>query len=221
MGLLPISQRRWAMGNPRAAYRKDLSLEDYLGARVVYDPLSAYDCVPVVSGAEAILISHQVDPGQHVEVVAQELPFNLDDQLGDGFLDTQVVANLSANLYSRAGLGVEDIDVVGVYDDYPVMAIEQARAFGVVKGDDVRRYLHDQLDREQFPVNTSGGQLSAGQAGCGAGLHFIVEAVQQLLGHSKSRQVPGARHALVSNYGMVTYRHGACLAGTILRRGEK
>src|SRR5699024_8958511 len=74
MGLLPISQRRWAMGNPRAAYRKDLSLEDYLGARVVYDPLSAYDCVPVVSGAEAILISHQVDPGQHVEVVAQELP---------------------------------------------------------------------------------------------------------------------------------------------------
>jgi acetyl-CoA acetyltransferase len=65
-------------------------------------------------------------------------------------------------------------------------------------------------------VNTSGGQLSAGQAGAAGGLHGMVEAVHQLRGEAGERQVPGARTALVAGYGMVCYRYGACAGATVL-----
>src|SRR5690606_20076757 len=55
-GRLAVAQRQWAMLNPGAVYRTPLSLEDYLAAPMVADPLCLYDCVPVVSGANALLL---------------------------------------------------------------------------------------------------------------------------------------------------------------------
>ena len=49
-GLIATAQRRWAQGNPLAVYREPLTLEEYLAAPVVAEPLCRYDCVPVVSG---------------------------------------------------------------------------------------------------------------------------------------------------------------------------
>jgi acetyl-CoA acetyltransferase len=80
----------------------------------------------------------------------------------------------------------------------------------------VVRFLHRDLAERGRPVNTSGGQLSAGQAGAGAGLHGLVEAVTQLRGEARERQVPGARLGLVSGYGMVLYRYGACANAVVL-----
>ncbi len=68
----------------------------------------------------------------------------------------------------------------------------------------------------RLAVNTCGGQLSAGQAGAGGGMHGLVEVVQQLRGRCGPRQVPGARLGLVSGYGMVAYRHGACANAAVL-----
>ena len=47
-GALVVAQRQWAAGNPGAAYRDRMSLDDYLNAPVVADPLCVYDCVPVL-----------------------------------------------------------------------------------------------------------------------------------------------------------------------------
>ena len=54
-GAVCIAQRRWAMRNPAATYRSELTLEEYLAAPFVAEPLCRYDCVPVVSGADAIV----------------------------------------------------------------------------------------------------------------------------------------------------------------------
>ena len=72
------------------------------------------------------------------------------------------------------------------------------------------------LAGRDLPVNTSGGQLSAGQAGAAGGLHGVVEAVTQLRGEAGERQVPDARIALVTGYGMVPYRYGACANAAVL-----
>ncbi len=52
-----ISQRRWAAGNPGAVYREPLTLDEYLGALPVADPLCRYDCPPGVAGADALIVT--------------------------------------------------------------------------------------------------------------------------------------------------------------------
>jgi len=47
----------------------------------------------------------------------------------------------------------------------------------------------------------------------------VVESMRQLLGAADTHQVPGARHAMVSGYGMVNYDRGLCSAAAILRKG--
>ena len=69
-------------------------------------------------------------------------------------------------------------------------------------------------------TNTSGGQLSAGQAGFAGGLLGMSEGLRQLLGPVLENQVPDARIGLVSGYGMVMYDHCLCTSAAIIARGD-
>jgi acetyl-CoA acetyltransferase len=216
-GQIAVAQRGWAARNPGAVYRDPLTIEEYLSARIVAEPLSIYDCVPVVSGADAVVVTGR-DGGRSnpaVRIKALEALHNHDGQEGDGLRTG--LAEIAARLWSTAGLGPEDVDVAWVYDDYPVMVLVQLVDLGLVAEDGLRRFLHEDLVQGR-PVNTSGGQLSAGQAGAAGGLHGLVEAVRQLQGVAGERQVPGARHAVVTGYGMVLYRYGACANAVVLER---
>lgn len=213
-GRVAIAQREWARLNPGAAFRTPLTLAEYLAAPAVADPLGRYDCVPVVSGADAIVVS-AAERG--VEVRALAASYNWDQQEGDGLRTG--LADVAAGLWEEAGLGPEDLDLVSVYDDYPAMVLVQLADLGFVPGGDVARLVAERLAPRRLPVNTSGGQLSAGQAGAAGGLHGIVEAVRQLQGKAGERQVEGAETAVVTGYGMVAYRHGACANAAVLARG--
>ena len=68
-GALCVAQRQWAAGNPNAAYRQPLSLRQYLDAPLVAPPLGRLDCVPVVSGACALVLSAR-PAGVHVTLRA-------------------------------------------------------------------------------------------------------------------------------------------------------
>jgi acetyl-CoA acetyltransferase len=102
-----------------------------------------------------------------------------------------------------------------VYDDYPVMVLIELADLGFAPDGDLAD-LAARIADHSLPVNTGGGQLSAGQAGAGGGMLGLVELVRQLTGGGDDRQVHGARLGLVSGYGMVTYRHGASANAAIL-----
>ena len=70
-----------------------------------------------------------------------------------------------------------------------------------------------------FPHNTSGGQLSAGQAGAAGGFIGMVEAIRQVTGRAGPTQVAGATSALVSGFGMINYDRGLC-SGAAVIKGE-
>jgi acetyl-CoA acetyltransferase len=212
-GAIAVAQRSWAALNPGAAYRDPLTLDEYLDAPLVAPPLGRYDCVPVVSGADALLVSRPRPGAPAVHVRALRASFNHDNQLGDGLATG--LASLAAELWDRAGFGPEDVDLACVYDDYPAMVLVQLDELGLVPGGDLRGFLR-RLGRERWPLNPSGGQLSAGQAGAAGGMHGLVEAVRQLTGQAGERQVAGARRAVVTGYGMVVYRYGACAAAAAL-----
>jgi acetyl-CoA acetyltransferase len=129
---------------------------------------------------------------------------------------TTGLADVASELWDDAGFGPQDTDVTMVYDDYPAMALIQLADLGY--GDDVAALIHERLSTRRLAVNTSGGQLSAGQAGAAGGLHGLVEAVRQLRGETGERQIEGARRAAVAGYGMVCYRYGACAGAAVLER---
>jgi acetyl-CoA acetyltransferase len=206
-GRLVVAQRDRAAGNPNAAYRAALTLREYLRAPMVADPLCLFDCVPVVSGADAIVVSAG---GGGVVVRALEALHNADRHEGDGLRTG--LAEVASRLWEAAAAGPTEMDVVAVYDDYPCVVLVQLQDLGFGSP----RAVLDAIAGGDLALNTSGGQLSAGQAGAAGGLHGLVEAVEQLRGRGGARQVADARLAVVTGYGMVAYRHGACANAVVL-----
>ena len=213
---VPLAQRAWAAGNPGAVYREPLTLEDYLAAPMVAPPLCRLDCVPVVAGADAIVLrAAPVAGAPAVRTLALAARHNTDQQDGDALHSG--FADLAGELWATAGAAPGDLDAAYLYDDYPVMVAIQAADLGLVADGDLRRWLHERVLAERWPLNTSGGQLSAGQAGAAGGMHGLVEAVRRLRGTAAGSEV-GVRLALVCGYGMVLYRHGACHVAALLER---
>lgn len=215
-GALCVAQRQWAADNPNAAYRQPLTLAQYLDAPLVAPPLGRLDCVPVVSGASALVLRARPQ-GISVRLIASDGRYNADQQEGDG-LQTGI-AEFAPALWCRAGVGPEDMDVVSVYDDYPAMALAQLCDLGFADADDLPGFVARRIATRSLPVNTAGGQLSAGQAGTAGGMHGLVEVSRQLLGQAGGRQLRGPRslrHGVVTGYGMVQLRYGMCANAAVL-----
>jgi acetyl-CoA acetyltransferase len=199
-----------------------MTMTEYLAAPLVADPLSRFDCVPVVAGAQAIVVARPDRapigrPG--VRVRAHRASFNYDNQEGDG-LQTGI-GPFAGELWREAGVRPDDIDLASIYDDYPTMVLAQANDLGLVPGNDLARFCRVTIGERRFPLNTHGGMLSAGQPGGPAGgLNGISEAVLQLQHRAGERQVKDARLAVVTGYGMTMYRYGGTAAAAILERGE-
>lgn len=218
-GRLVVRQRGHASSNPGAVYRTPLTLAEYLDAPVVADPLTILDCVPVVSGACAIIVEADDDrdadkhnaPHLGARIVVRSIAahHNADLHAGDG-LRTGLAA-LAPRIWSDTGWSQDDISVLALYDDYPAVVIAQLIDAGFLRPDHVSGDLQQLLDSTTV-LNSSGGMLSAGQCGAGAGLHFVVDAVHEL-----RRRQPGAK-AFVSGYGMVVSRYGACANAAALER---
>jgi hypothetical protein len=93
--------------------------------------------------------------------------------------------------------------VLALYDDYPAVVVAQLIDAGFIGSDDTPSALNALLN-SGIALNSSGGQLSAGQCGAGGGLHGVVDACRALARRD------GAGRAFVGGYGMVVHRFGAC-----------
>jgi len=215
-GRIAVTQRRWASMNPGAVYRAPLSMADYLAAPMVAEPLGRFDCVPPVTGANAIIVTSvgRAKGKRGANILSAQNSFNYDDQDSSGLITGLVEA--APRAFNESGVNPSDADVVGVYDDYPAMVIAQLKDIGIMGNTSISEFIKTKLATQQLAVNTSGGQLSAGQAGSAAGMHGVVEVARQLMVSAGSRQVPGARLGIVTGYGMVAYRYGACANVAIL-----
>ena len=222
LGRLAVAQRAHAMLNPNALLREPLTLEDYLDARPIAEPLCLFDCVLPCSGAEAVLVVDaelgQASGRPLVELLASRELHNAYPELS-----LSLPAGFEAyayDLFAEAGINRSDVNFVELYDDYPIMVAIQLEAYGFCPEGGSGRFL-DETDvsiRGTLPVNTGGGQLSCGQAGAGGGMIGVMEAVQQLQHEAGERQVADASIGLVSGFGLVSFGKGLCTAGTILRR---
>jgi acetyl-CoA acetyltransferase len=199
-GQLVIKQREWAEGNPSALYRQPMTMQDYLSAPEISDPLNLFDCVPVVSGASALVISARAR--SPIALIKTMVNHNFDGQMGDG---TQTgLGEIAGEFWRRSGLSPSDIHILSLYDDYPAIVLAQLVDLGFIDQHNVRQSLTEFLANPKVRLNASGGQLSCGQNGAGGGLHGVIDILDGL------KRNPQARYGLVSGYGMVSYRYGVC-----------
>ena len=125
------------------------------------------------------------------------------------------------SLYAQAGVGAADMDFVELYDDYPVITAMQLEDLGFCAKGEVVQFIRDNTFTMDgtMPLNTSGGQLSVGQAGAAGGYLGLVEALRQLTGTALGAAVADARLGLVSGFGMINYDRGLCSGAAVLARG--
>ncbi|HTO62279.1 MAG TPA: thiolase family protein [Bradyrhizobium sp.] len=221
-GKLCIAQRDNARAVPHALMKQKLTLEDYLAARPIADPIHLFDCVMPCAGAEAFLVCREdaarSQDWAHVRILATIERHNAypDDPIqirGGWAVDVD-------EFWAMADVRPEDVDFVETYDDYPVISMLQFEDLGFCGKGEGPQFVrsHDFTNRGSFPHNTSGGQLSVGQAGAAGGYLGLVEAIRQLTGQVLGEQVVDARIGLVSGFGMINYDRGLSSCASILAR---
>ena len=221
-GRLCIAQRRNAGLNPNALLRAPLTMGDYLDARLIADPLRLYDCVLPCCGADAVVMVG--------EDMARRLPGPKVRLIGGGEMHHYPADDIYAlsagfetfrdRMWEQAGCGPADMNFVQLYDDYPVMEFIQLEGMGFAERGKAAALIaaNDCTVRGTLPINTGGGQLSAGQCGASGGMIGVYEAVTQLRGEAGARQVPNARRGVVSGYGAVSYGRGLSASACVLAR---
>jgi acetyl-CoA acetyltransferase len=219
-GKLCIAQRDNAQHFPHALLRKPLTMDDYLGARPIASPLALFDCVMPCAGAEAFLVTRD-DLAASLNLAGARVLATIERH--NAFPDDPIQirggwAMDSAELWAMAGIAQDDVDFVETYDDYPLISMMQFEDLGFcAKGEGPDFVRHHSFTTEgSFPHNTSGGQLSVGQAGAAGGSLGLVEAIRQVTGQAIGAAVADARIGLVSGFGMINYDRGLCSSATIL-----
>jgi acetyl-CoA acetyltransferase len=220
-GRFCIALRSNALLNPNALFKTRLTLDDYLNAKPIADPLRLYDCVlPCVGGDAIVLVSERIArelDRPSLRILASEEMHN--HPANDVYTTPGGWDGFADRLYDRAGCGPKDLHFAQLYDDYPVMCFVQMEALRICPAGTAHRFVRetDITTRGTFPINTGGGQLSAGQAGAAGGTIGVYEAVTQLLGRAGARQVDCTR-GLVAGYGMIAYGRGLSSSAAILER---
>jgi len=209
LGRIPLACRARANANPAAQmHDRPLTMDEYLDARMISEPLRLFDFCLETDGACAVIVTSteraQDAPRPSAVIRAVAQGGLADPQPGIQFpvlmresITTTPASVVSEVLYRRAGLGPADIDVAQLYDCFSITVLLQLEDWGFCKKGEGGPFAESgAIDLGgSIPINTGGGHLSEGYI---HGMNHIVEGVRQVRGTS-SNQVPCAETCLVTS----------------------
>ncbi len=207
LGRVAISQRNYAVNNPRAfGYQKPLTMEDYLASKMIASPLRLYDFCQESDGGCALLITsaeRAADLKQKPAVIRgiTQASTQGQEQMTSFYrneLSTLPEMELAAKrVYAQSGLQASDIDAACLYDAFTSEVVMQLESFGFCGPGEAKDFIKQGgLDIDgRLPNNTHGGLLSEAYI---HGLNNIAEAVRLVRGQS-TNQPKNIEHVLVSS----------------------
>ena len=215
LGEIALNNRRNAGLNPKAIFREPMTMDDYLGARMITTPLCLFDCDVPVDGSTAFVVSHRDHAADvpttavGINAVGTALHGRPSwDQRPD--MEESPLAAAADAMWGRTELRSADVDTAQLYDGFSIITLMAIEALGFCAVGEAKDYLSDgqriALEGE-LPLNTAGGQLSAGRL---HGFGLLHEACVQLRGQGGERQVQGEPEVAVVANG------GGPVAGTML-----
>ena len=205
-GEVAIAARKWAQLNPDAFMRETLTMEDYMKARMVSDPLNVRDCCLVTDGGAAIVMMRADEAKDKVKRPA----FMLGGAAATTHLDMPSMANLTTTAaaqsgpraFAHAGVTPADIDVVQLYDAFTLNVMLFLEDLGFCKKGEGAEFVKGGriAPGGELPVNTNGGGLSFCHPGM-YGLFTRIEAAEQIAGTAGARQIKDVHLALAHGNG--------------------
>jgi acetyl-CoA acetyltransferase len=215
LGAIAVNGRTYAGLNERAVYREPLSLEQYLDGRMISEPLCLFDCDVPIDGCTAVVVS-AADAARDLNQPAVRIEAMSSALAGRPYWDqyedpaSMTAAEVGRDLWTRTSLTPSDVDTAQLYDGFSILTLVWLEALGLVGKGEAGPFVEGGsrigLDGE-LPLNTSGGQLSAGRL---HGFGHLHEACLQLRGQAGARQVPGEPEVALVAAG------GGYLAGALL-----
>jgi len=191
-----INAHKNAARNPYAIFRRPITQEEFMSARMISDPINLLDSSPIGDGAAALILSPE-DEAQRlcqkpVTIIASATAtdtialHNRDDPL---FL--KAAHESAQKAYTQAGVGPEDIDLFELHDAFTIMAALSLEACGFAeRGQGVELAKNGEISLQgRIPISTMGGLKGRGHPVGATGVYQIVEVVQQLRGEAGANQV--------------------------------
>ena len=219
LGEIAVTCRRHANLTPDAVmHNRPMTIEDYLDAPVVADPLRVPDCC-LISDGGAAFVTTSADRAhnlRHRPVTVEGVGLGMS---ASGYSWTQQPAFTSTpqefaapRAFSMAGIGPEDVDVLALYDPFTILSLMQIEDMGFCEKGEGGPFVASgalSYDSGQLPLNTHGGLLSHAYV---LGIAHVVELVKQLRG-TAAAQVADCEIAVYGGY------TGGDAATLILSRG--
>jgi acetyl-CoA acetyltransferase len=198
-----INARRNAVNNPDARFRTEITVEEHHASRIIADPLRLYDCCMESDGAAAVIVTSPEraralrQPPVSIRAVSMTgeykwatASFNTVDEV---YASTGH-RRAARDLYARAGLGPDDVDVALFYDAFTPSVLMSLEDWGFCEVGESGPFVADGSIRREgkLPVNPHGGNLAEVYL---QGSTHLLEAVRQLRG-TACNQIDGAEVAL-------------------------
>ncbi len=187
LGAIAVNGRANAAANPKAIYTDPMTIDDYLAVRMVSEPLCLYDCDVPCDGSTVVVVSHRDHapdaPAGAVGINAMGTAIRGRpswDQYDD--LTSMMMRHTAASMWERTELTVGDVDTAQLYDGFSWLTLAWIEAMGFCGKGESGSFVEGGTNIAPggpVPLNTSGGQLSAGRL---HGFGHLHEAVMQLRG---------------------------------------
>lgn len=219
LGQVHLTARKWAALNPHAELRDALSMDQYMGARLIASPFTKYDCCLVSDGGAAVVVTRaerardmKAKPVYMLGCGASHWHREI-AQMPD--LTTTAATESSKRAYQMASIGPADIDIVQLYDAFTLNVLLFLEDLGfAAKGKAAELVANgDIAPGGRLPTNTNGGGLCCVHPGM-YGLFCLIEAIVQLRGDAGDRQVFGAETALAHGNGGTLSHQATLVLGT-------
>ena len=187
-------------------HERSLTLDEYLAAPLISDPLGKFDCCLQTDGAAAVLVTtpeRAADLSGDPVYIAGAVQATLPD--GQGPLHSLLArpdlletpgAVAARRLYGQSGIGPHDVDVAQLYDCFTITVLLQLEAYGFCQKGEPGAFVEERHTAPEgdLPINTDGGNLSAGYI---HGMTHVLEGVRQMRGTSTT-QIADASTCLVT-----------------------
>lgn len=206
---IAVQERHNALANELAIFHdKPIDIDDVMQSRMVCDPLKLLEIVMPCFGGSAVVVTsaERAKRAPHRPVYVSGFGEHLTHKsitFAPDLLDNPIRV-AADRAFSMAGASRESVDLASIYDCYTItvlVTIENAGFCGRGKG---QAFIdeHDlRYDGGDWPLNTHGGQLGAGQPGLAGGLGHVTEAARQVMGRAGERQVPSCNLAYANGTG--------------------